>query len=427
VSAAALEPGRPSSRPREGGRVVIIGPGKLGCGYLAPLFLSAGWHTVLVARTRARAERIRACGGFRVRRVPGGESEVPSGAVVAFGRTEFQRVVADADLIVTAVGVDNIHSLGPGLALGLAARSHTSPINVWVVENANVAPVLERAVRGAASNAALALPPVGFAGAIAYPIVACGDWRAETAPTFVRDGDDGLLVDTTRLVESLPDVLGLRGTCNYEARLREKLFVFGAGHALCAYLGARCGYRRLDEAAHDPLLRTVVKECLVEARSALERSHPDLADDGWAVVSAAMSRYENEGLRDPIRRVGRNPIRKLAPNGPLVGGARLVRKVFGRVSKPYALGVASGLLYRDEEDAQARQLALMLERQRVDEVVRRVCGLDPADPFLRAVVIAYERMRERGARGAVRRGRPDRSPRRVVVAPSERRRARAAR
>jgi mannitol-1-phosphate 5-dehydrogenase len=426
VTASVVERGAPTGRQPQGGRVVIIGPGKIGCGFLAPLFLSAGWDTVLVARTGARAKRIRACGGFRVRRMPGGESAVPSGAVVAFGGTDFKRFVADADLIVTAVGVENIPSLGPGLALGLATRSRTAPIDVWVVENANIAPLLERAVREAASNAALALPPAGFAGAIAYPIVARGDWRTETPPTFVRDGDERLLVDTTRLVGSLPDVPGLHGTCNYGARLREKLFVFGAGHALCAYLGTRCGYARLDEAAHDPLLRTVVKECLVEARSALERSHPDLEDDGWAAVSAAMNRYGNEGLRDPIRRVGRSPIRKLAPNGPLVGGARLVRKVFGRVSMPYALGVASGLLYRDEEDAQARQLARMLARQRVDDVVQRVCGLDPADPFFGAVVLAYERMRRCGAPGAVRRGRPDRSPRRVV-APRERRRAKAAR
>jgi mannitol-1-phosphate 5-dehydrogenase len=419
----------PVERPSAGGRVVIIGPGKLGCGYLAPLFLSAGWETVLVARTRARAERIRAWGGFRVRRAPGGESELATTLAIPFGRTEFQRAVADADLIVTAVGVENIGALGPGLALGLGARSQSAPIDVWVVENANVAPALEASVRRAASQASVALPHVGFAGAIAYPIVACGDWDGEEPPTFVRDGGgDGLLVDTTRLVGALPDVPGLCGTPNYEARLREKLFVFGAGHALCAYLGACCGYRRLDEAAHDPLLRSVVKECLLEARSALELSHPDLDGDGWAAVTDAMHRYANEGLCDPIRRVARSPMRKLSPSGPLVGGAKLVRHVFGRVSMPYALGIASGLLYRDEADGQSRELAGLLRRHGVEGVLQRVCDLDPADSFFRAVVIAYERMRRSGARRTVRaRREPVRAPRRVPVAPHLGRTAEAAR
>jgi mannitol-1-phosphate 5-dehydrogenase len=425
VSAGDGKPRAARRAPSARGRVVIIGPGKLGCGYLAPLFLAAGWHTVLVARTPERADWIRACGGFRVRRAPGGESDFRSSAAIAFGGPEFQQAVAEADLVVTTVGVENVVSLGSGLAFGLGARSRTAPIDVWVVENANVAPVLENAVRRAASRTSVALPPVGFAGAIAYPIVSCGDWNGEAAPTFVRDGGDGLLVDSTRLLRPLPEIAGLRATRKYEARLREKLFVFGAGHALCAYLGACCGYQRLDEAAHDPLLRTVVKECLLEARSALEHSYPDLDDDGWAAVTEAMHRYENEGLRDPIRRVARSPIRKLAPDGPLVGGARLVRRVFGRVSTPYALGIASGLLYRDEADVQAHKLAVMLRRQRVDEVVHRVCGLDPADALFRAIVVAYERMRHSGAGRTVRRRGPERTARSVAVAPRARARARA--
>jgi threonine dehydrogenase-like Zn-dependent dehydrogenase len=165
-TAAAGRSARAGASPA--GRVVIIGPGKIGCGYLAPLFLSAGWHTVLVARTPERAERIRRCGGFRVRRAPGGESDVPSGTAIAFGGMEFCRAVSDADLILTAVGVENVASLGAGLALALGGRPRTSPVDVCVVENADVAPVLELAVRRAAAGAALALPPVGFAGAIAY-------------------------------------------------------------------------------------------------------------------------------------------------------------------------------------------------------------------------------------------------------------------
>jgi mannitol-1-phosphate 5-dehydrogenase len=261
-----------------------------------------------------------------------------------------------------------------------------------------MAPVLEVAVQRAAREANLTLPPVGFAGAIAYPVVACGDWDGDATPLFVRDGVDRLLIDTTRLVNPLPEIPGIEGTTTYEARLREKLFVFGAGHALSAYLGACCGYQRLDQAAHDPLLRTVVRTCLAESRAALDREYPALGDDGWEAVHEAIRRYENEGLQDPIRRVARSPLRKLGPTGPLVGAAKLVRAVFGRVPPAFTLGIASALRYRDPRDLQALALERMIRRHGVATVVREVCGLDTCDTSGRAVVIAYERMRGSEAR-----------------------------
>jgi mannitol-1-phosphate 5-dehydrogenase len=267
-----------------------------------------------------------------------------------------------------------------------------------VVENADVAPVLQRAVQNVAEAEGLTLPPVGFAGAIAYPVVARGGWHGDGSPTFVRDGADWLLVDTSRLVHALPEIPGLVGTSDYQARLREKLYVFSAGHALCAYLGACCGYEHLDEAVHDPLLRSMVRTCLLEARLALEREYAALDGDGCASVYRAIHRYENRQLRDPIRRVARSPVRKLGPSGPLVGAALLARMVLGRVPPPFALGVASALLYHDEADVQSLALQQMLRRHGAAAVVREVCKLEPDDPFFRSILVAYERMRRGGGR-----------------------------
>ena len=113
----------------------------------------------------------------------------------------------------------------------------------------------------------------------------------------MRDGADRLLVDSSRLVCPLPEIPGLSATADYQARLREKLYVFSAGHALCAYLGACCGYERLDEAVHDPLLRSMVRTCLLEARVALEREYAALDGDGCASVYRAIDRYDNRRLR----------------------------------------------------------------------------------------------------------------------------------
>jgi mannitol-1-phosphate 5-dehydrogenase len=381
-----------------GRHVVIIGPGKLGCGYLAPLFANAGWRPTLVARSPARARRIRRSGAFHVHVTTTGERRAVRCDVQPFGHASFEAALANADLVLTAVGVERVAALAPALAHALARRPPTSPLDVCVVENADVAPVLETAIEQVADANGLTLPRVGFAGAIAYPIVACGDWDGDVSPTFVRDGADRLLVDSSRLVRPLPAVPGLIGTSDYQARLREKLYVFSAGHALCAYLGACCGYDLLDQAVHDPLLRSTVRTCLLEARLALESEYEALDGDGCASVDRAIHRYENRALRDPIRRVARSPLRKLGPRGPLIGAAMLVRMVLGRVPPPFAIGVASALLYHDSADLQSRQLRRMLRLRGAAAVVREVCGLEPDDPFSRSVLVAYERMRRAGER-----------------------------
>jgi mannitol-1-phosphate 5-dehydrogenase len=396
------------------GRVVIIGPGKLGCGYLAPTFLDAGWETILATHSRATAAHISHAGGFSVRVGAHCEEFELRHSPVVVGSAAFRRAVSGADLVVTAVGRENVCGLGRPLARALARR-HSSPLDLWVVENADAAPLLEHAVRSEAARSGIALPSLGFAGGVAIPVVARGSWDEPGRPEFVRDTADGLLIDESALVSPLPELSGVHGTTLYRERLREKLFVFNAGHALFAYLGARCQYNRIDEAARDPLLRTLVEGCLLETRRAVIRTHRGLGSAVVAPVAEAMRRYENVGLADTILRVARRPMRKLDPDGPLVGAAELVSATFGRVPVPFALAIASALLHSDLADPEVRRLAAMLRRQGIQAVLLDVCGLAPDKALARRVMLTYRRMRL-GQEVAHRRRAPRRRRRRRTTA-----------
>lgn len=102
-------------------RVVIVGAGKLGCGYLVPLFLEAGHQVVLGCRTRDTADRIRSVGGWRIRVTGGRPEEVHGVATAAVGRG-LDEAVAAADLVVLSVGVANAAGAARHLVPGLAAR-----------------------------------------------------------------------------------------------------------------------------------------------------------------------------------------------------------------------------------------------------------------------------------------------------------------
>jgi mannitol-1-phosphate 5-dehydrogenase len=388
--------------------VVIVGPGRIGCGYLAPLFVGAGWEVVLAARSELDAARISRAGRFKVRvaasaggaaerarkdgdglPAPGTVTELTGIRAVAVGSNRFRRAVAQADLVCVSVGVANVPSLGPQLARALAARSPTRPLDVWVVENAECGGVLEDSVRTSAREEELVLPPVGFAGAVADAVVARGGWGPDEEPVFVGDVHRRLLIDRFHLRGEIPSLPGVVGTLRYPARLREKLYVFNAGHAVCGYLGWLRGHATVDLAVSDPYLRPVIAGTMLESRRALLRAYPELGSDVHGPVAQALARFAAPELSDPVSRVARNPIRKLGPGDRLLGPVRLVRETTGTIPAYFALAVAGALLFRGEGDQEAADLAGMLRTDGVMAVLGAVCGLEEADPFARAVAERY--------------------------------------
>lgn len=381
---------------REGGsagddtarRIVIIGPGKIGCGHVSALFAEAGWQIVLAARDPTTVQRISAAGDFEVR-IIGGAVQVIAADAVLIGSEDFVRAVAGADLVATAVGARNVVSLGEPLARALAARDRDAPIDVWCVENGDAAPELETAIGDVAGREALALPPLGVAGAIAWRAVTEGDWKASARPQFVGDPSRDLVVDGGRLRCPVPEIPDVSASADYAEDLMAKFLGFGAGHAMCAYLGILRGHRYIHEAIADPLLRPMIQRSIQTSRRSLLSVDTASGAEVVRAIEWMITRYDNADLGDPLTRVARDPIRKLAPDGPLVGAARLVHRVTGRVPAGFARAIASALAYRTDSDEQARQLGEMLARDGIESVLSEVCALESDHPLAREVMRIY--------------------------------------
>jgi mannitol-1-phosphate 5-dehydrogenase len=370
-------------------RIVILGPGKIGCGHLAALFAEAGWQIVLAARDPTTVQRIEEAGDFEVR-IIGGDTQVIAAGAVLLGSEDFVRAVAGADLVATAVGARNVRSLGEPLARALAARGPDSPIDVWCVENGDAAPGLETAIVDVAERDGLALPPVGVAGAIAWRAVTEGDWKESPRPEFVSDPSRGLVVDGGRLQGPIPDIPDITASADYAQELMAKFLGFGAGHAMCAYLGILRGHTYIHEAIDDPLLRPMIQRSIQTSRRSLFSVDTATGAEVVRSIEWIITRYGNADLGDPLTRVARDPIRKLAPDGPLVGAARLVHRVTGRVPLGFARAIASALAYRTDSDEQARQLGEMLARDGIDSVLSEVCALEIDHPLAQEVTRQYE-------------------------------------
>jgi mannitol-1-phosphate 5-dehydrogenase len=371
---------------------VIVGAGKIGCGHLAALFDEAGWDVVLAARREDVVARCRAAPDFTVRLTGAGTVQHVVADAVLIGTADFRQAIEGADLIATAVGAKNVLALAAALAPALAARPADRPVDVWCVENADAAPGLEAALREIAAAEALELPPLGIAGGIAWRAVTAGDWKTSPRPEFVADPTRTLVIDGGRTVTPLPTIPDVSASDDYGRDLLAKFLGFGAGHAMCAYLGILRGHTFIHEAISDPLLRPMIQRSLQTSRRSLLSVDIATGADIVESIEWVLTRYGNLDLNDPLTRVARDPIRKLAPDGPLVSAAHLVHRVTGRVPAGFARAIASALAYRNDGDEQARRLQEVLERQGVDSVLSEVCGLEPDDPLSREVRRIYQRI-----------------------------------
>ncbi|MCP9981520.1 hypothetical protein [Actinomadura madurae] len=244
--------------------------------------------------------------------------------------------------------------------------------------NADCARRVRGALAGTAEAGGTPLPPLGIAGAVARVAVSRGSWHEPGVPEFVGDAARRLDVDALPLHLAPPALPGVHATCEFGARLREKLFVFNTGHAFTAYLGWLRGHRTIDTAIRDPFVRPVVTGALLAARRAVLAAHPclcpghapDLVADVHAPVADVLARYGNTELADPVVRVARDPIRKLAPGDRLLGPVALLGRTAPRGLAPFVLGVAAVLLYGYGDgavlaaDASARRLRRAAGRAR---------------------------------------------------------------
>lgn len=384
-------------------RAVVIGPGRVGCGYLAPLLLRAGWEVTLVVRSAEGTRSIERNRRFRVRVTRGAGAHPPGdglepGTVTEFGGVKavelgsdrFNQAVADADLVCTAIRPGGFSQLARPLALALAARGRGRALEVWVVENDYRASALGQAVQRVADEAGMRLPAIAFAGAVAHAVVGRGSWYEPGPPEFVSDAWRTMVVERCAGENQALDLPGIQFTTgSYTARLREKLYVFNSGHAIAAYLGWLRGHATIDQAVADPFLHPIVAGSMLEARRALLCAHPELGDDLYGPVEEALRRFRDHELADPVTRVARDPLRKLAPDDRLLGPVDLIRRTTGRIPAYFALGVAGALLYRASGDRQACTLADHLSAHGVMEVLADVCHLGPDDPFAEAIAARY--------------------------------------
>jgi mannitol-1-phosphate 5-dehydrogenase len=197
---------------------------------------------------------------------------------------------------------------------------------------------------------------------------------------FVRQGGDGI-----------PDVVGMKAVAPFEAYTARKLYIHNAGHAILGYLGYRRGHEFGYEALDDPWVRQRLDQGLNAASAALIAAY---GFDPVALqehIDYLLVRFANRALADPVTRLARDPVRKLAPDDRLVGAARLA-EAHGLSPEGLAWGIAGALAFDYDGDDHARELQARIAKDGIEQTLAAVSGISPDEPLGRSVLARYAQL-----------------------------------
>jgi mannitol-1-phosphate 5-dehydrogenase len=363
------------------GSVVILGAGAVGRGFIARLVAANGIMPIFVEANVRLARRLNEVDGYVVH-VTGAEqkqSRVSGYRVLTTGQGgQISRVLSRCLFMATAVGGQNLETVARVVASGLAdaANKRDKPLNILLCENW---PDAEKLLAEALRKAGCREESFACVRCCVERMVRGGenelDLIAESGQPFYVDrrawkGQHG------------DDVCGIKGFTfcdNIEAIYARKLFTSNAGGAALAYLGHLSGCHFLYEALRISEIRknltdllNVAKQCLIESfdldRADLERHLDELMS----------RRFPDRNLADTVRRVARNPLRKLGSQERLAGLVHLLRRHdFPTESVSRVIG--SALCYRDPADPESRELGRIIARKGPGAILEGVCGFKRQD------------------------------------------------
>ncbi|MEL5658945.1 mannitol-1-phosphate 5-dehydrogenase [Serratia ureilytica] len=378
-------------------KALHFGAGNIGRGFIGKLLADAGVEVTFADVNQTVLDLLNSRKSYSVHVV--GEQErverVNNVSAVNSGSEAAAALIAEADLVTTAVGPQILAKIAGTIAKGLVLRhqqGNVQPLNIIACEN------MVRGTSQLKQHVFAALPQdeqawveqhVGFVDSAVDRIVPPADSSDPLEVTVETFSE--WIVDQTQFKGQPPAIAGMELTDNLMAFVERKLFTLNTGHAITAYLGQRAGLQTICDAILDPAIRRVVKGAMEESGAVLIKRYGFDADKHAAYINKILGRFENPYLHDDVERVGRQPLRKLS------AGDRLIKPLLGTLEYglPHAnliQGIAAAMSYRSEQDPQAQELAELLNTLGPKAALAQISGLPAESEVVEEAVAVYNAM-----------------------------------
>jgi len=383
-------------------KVVIFGAGQIGRGFIGEICYNSGYFLVFVDISRDIIDLLN-----KEKKYPlwilGEEKEekfIENFKGIYFDDIDnVSNEIKEANLIFSAVGVNNLKSLSPLISKGILKKfseNKNEYLNIIICEN------LLGGGKILYSEVLKYLPPefkevvsqkVGFVESVVSRMVApITEEIKKINPLIVRvEPYNKLPVDKKAFKGEIPDIKGLYPVENLYPYEELKIFVHNLSHACLAYLGYLSGYTYIWQCMEDKKILKIFKGVLNEVREALIKKHKFDEKEIDDYIYDLQTRFKNKLLGDTVFRVGRDPIRKLGADDRIIGSINLC--LSQNIFPANICVVASACLcYNYQNDKEAVELEEIIRNNGVEFVLKEICKLESKE-IINEILKHYEEIK----------------------------------
>ncbi len=334
-------------------KAVMYGGGNIGRGFIGQLLSQSGYEVTFVDVVDAVVDTLNRDHKYPVRILSNeGHKDVEVLNVSAVNGNNMDAVadvIANADIMATAVGARILKFIVPNIVAGLRKRwaMGKAPLNIIICENLMDAnKVLEGMLKEQLTEEEKAIfdENVGLVEAsIGRMVPVQTEEMKDGDPMRVCVESYGFLpVDKAAFKGEIPEITNMVPFEPFDFYIKRKLYIHNMGHATCAYLGDLLGLEYIYQAIDVPEIRIIVQNAMLESAVALSQTYGVELGSIVCHIEDLLYRFTNKALKDTCARVGGDPARKLSAEDRLIGSSSLARKT-GIVPAYIAVGAAAGL------------------------------------------------------------------------------------
>ena len=346
-------------------KVVIVGAGKTGRGFLARLL--NGNEIIFIDKNRELVDMLNAEKSFCISFFGNKKPDVYVASYTAYtwetvGKDAFE----NADVVLVSVGGTNLLHVGEELKKYVGCDT-----KIIVCENAS-------------SPAKKLYDAIGIDGLrIAESTVFCTTIEKEKGTIAINsEWYPYLQFDKEAFGEDAPVLEGLRAVDNFNGFLNRKLYTYNSASCIIAYLGALKGYTVYSDAANDIEILSLLDYNYEIINECICREYGYEREDQKEFALLSRDKFTDKTLVDTVARNAREPQRKITRLERIVAPMMLQVK-YGKDSSVLEKTLAAALLYTPDEEGEWNEI---LNTLGYEGVLQKYCELEPESNVYRRVL-----------------------------------------
>lgn len=165
---------------------------------------------------------------------------------------------------------------------------------------------------------------------------------------------------------------GLKAVSNFGGFLDRKLYTYNSASCIIAYLGALKGYTVYSDAANDEEILALLDKNYEIINECICKEYHYEPEDQKEFALLSRDKFTDKTLVDTVARNAREPQRKITRTERIVA-PMLLQEKYGKDSSILEKTLAAALLYTPKEEEEWNE---MLNKQGYEGILQNLCGLD---------------------------------------------------